>query len=152
MTPEKKRKFNTIAGSAFLTIGLLAWGLTVYFAVTPNPPKPTPVQPTAVVDLASCRSVLTSMGFSASVVGREVSVFEELTSNPKVQLDRVTMAEAVCKLSLKSFCMGEGCDRVGVNFVLAPAEATKPAAAAPANTGKASPAPKAGAASKPPTK
>lgn len=118
MTPEQKRKFNTFFGSAFLGAGLIAWGLTAYFAVTPNPPKPVPVIGAATVDLGSCRSVLGSLGYEATVSDPTVTAYEPLSANPQEQLQKATLAAAVCKLPLKSFCMGDGCERPGLTLVV----------------------------------
>lgn len=140
MSPEQKRKFNTAAGGGFLAIGLFAWGLTAYFAFTPNPPKPVPVAAASKIDLASCRSLLTNLGYSASVVGAEVTAFEELGTDPRHQLERASLATTACKLPLKSFCMGEGCERTGINLTLGgestPAKPATPAATSPAPANK----------------
>lgn len=146
MTPEQKRKFNTVFGGIFFAVGSIAWALTAYFAVTPNPPRPHPVLNSASVDLASCRTALGSLGYQASVKDNDVTGYEPLSGNPKLQLERATLAASVCKMSLKSFCMGEGCEQPGVTVVVtrppvsgaAKAEAAKPGAkdAKTANTAK----------------
>lgn len=118
MTPEQKRKFNTVFGSVFLVGGFAAWALTAYFAVTPNPPRPFPVLNSASVDLASCRSALGALGYQATMKDRDVIAFEPLSDNPKQQLERASLAASVCKLPLKSFCMGEGCEQPGVTVVV----------------------------------
>ena len=135
MSPEQKRKFNTLFGGVFIATGVLAWGLTTYFALTPNPPKPAPVIGTATIDLPSCRTVLASLGYDAAVTDGTVVAHEALSANPKEQLQKATLASTVCKLPMKSFCMGEGCPRPGLTIVVAPTEAPKktPAPAASAN-------------------
>lgn len=119
MSPEQKRKFNTAMGSLFLVAGLVGWGLTVYFAVTPNPPKPAPTFVHAVVDLPSCAQTLQRLGYSETRIdNKDVVAFEAMSSDPKEQLDRATLAANVCKLEMKSFCMGEGCARPGLTLTL----------------------------------
>lgn len=138
MSPEQKRKFNTVFGSVFMASGAVAWLLTVYFAMTPNPPKPAPAHAAPVVDVASCRSALSTFGYEVGQAGDEVTLFEQLAQDPQQQLDKATMAASLCKFTLKKFCMGEACERPGLTMVLAkPVEAPRPAkvdASAPAGT------------------
>lgn len=118
MTPEQQRKYNTIFGSVFLGVGVVAWLLTAYFAVTPNTPRPFPVLNAPSIDLPSCRNALSTLGYQVSVTGNDVTAFEALTDNPKQQLERATLAASICKIPLKSFCMGEGCEQPGVTIVV----------------------------------
>ncbi|MDO8416274.1 MAG: hypothetical protein Q7S87_08705 [Agitococcus sp.] len=118
MTPEQNRKFNTTFGSVFLCVGALAWSLTVYYALVPNPPAPLPSFDGAKVDIASCRTALESWGYRAQLLNGDVTAFESLSGSPQLQLDKATMAITVCKLPLKSFCMGEGCEAPGLTLVL----------------------------------
>lgn len=118
MTPEQKRKFNTTAGSIFIALGLIAWGMTMYYAFVPNPPMPTQAHNAPVVDINSCASTLNTWGYQTKIIDGEISIFEQLTTFPEQQLDKATMAIAVCKLDLKTFCMGEGCEEPGVSFTL----------------------------------
>ncbi len=143
MSPEQRRKFNTAAGGLFIGAGVIAWALAAYFAVTPNPPKPVPVAGGAVVDIGSCRSALSVLGYQANLKGEEVEAFEPLGTDPKTQLDRASVATTMCKLQLKTFCMGEGCEKPGLSFTLArPVNAAPKAAAGKAAqpAGKGQPA------------
>lgn len=119
MSPEQKRKFNTVFGSIFLAGAAVAWGLAVYFAITPAPPKPAPVHREATVGLGSCQMVLQSMGYQVSIVNNEVQAYEPLSEDPQRQLEESTAAVHVCRMSLKEFCMGTGCARPGLSFTLA---------------------------------
>lgn len=118
MTPEQQKKFNTTFGGIFLSVGIIAWLLTFYFAMTPNAPAPAPMVAAPSVDLESCRAALGQMGFSASVKDREVTAFQSLGESPKNQLETASIATLMCKLPLKSFCMGDGCDQPGLTIVM----------------------------------
>jgi len=118
MTPQQRKTFNTLFGTLLLSVGLVSWGLTAYFAVTPQEPAPAPVASRAPVDLGSCRNALAELGYSAVVQQGKVEATTPLTGNPQEQLERASVAVLVCQLELESFCMGEGCDNPGVNFVL----------------------------------
>ncbi|KWT98296.1 MULTISPECIES: hypothetical protein [unclassified Variovorax] len=145
MSPEQKRKFNTAAGSTFIAIGVFAWALTSYFAVTPSQARPAPTYSGAVVDLQSCAGTLRSLGYrDVAMKGDDIIIFEELSDAPKEQLERATLAATVCKLEMKSFCMGEACARPGMSLTVArpqamreAAKAKPDAAAAAANPGPA---------------
>ena len=119
MSPENRRKFNTFFGSLFLSTGLVAWAVSAYYAVTPNPPKPVPIASSALIDLQSCRSALASMGFQATMKSKnEVSAFEPLGADPQGQLQKASVAATLCNLPMKSFCMGEGCEQPGLTLVI----------------------------------
>lgn len=131
MSPEQKRKFNTVFGGVFMATGIFAWALTAYFAVTPNAPKPAPVVSGTTIDLSSCQNSLRALGYEATLKNKDVTAYEQLSpTDPKQQLDRATIAATVCRLPLKSFCMGEGCERNGVTIVVTADEK----AAAPTGT------------------
>ncbi len=134
MTPEGKRKFNTVAGSTFVLLGLVAWGMTVYFGFVPAPPKPHPVSLAPSVDLASCRSLLQRMGYQASVRKGEVVATREALDDPQAQLEQATLAIGACKLPLTEFCMGTACENAPLTFALGTASA---ATTAPAPSAKA---------------
>lgn len=134
MSPEQKRKFNLVAGSSFLAMGIVTWALTAYFAITPNPPRPTPVVLASVVDLTSCRSALSNLGYQATMDQEKltVSAYESFAEDSKAQLDKVTMSMGLCKMDLHEFCMGEACTNPGLSFTLKRpelAEAARKAAA-----------------------
>lgn len=119
MSPEQKRKFNTAFGGIFFASGLAAWALAAYFAVTPNPPKPAPTFAGAVVDLNSCSRALRNLGYpDVTVEKNDVTAREPLSADPKAQLDRATIGATMCKLEMKSFCMGEACTHPGVTLVV----------------------------------
>lgn len=118
MTPEQKRKFNTSFGTVFMTFGVLAWGLAAYYAFTPNPPKPAPAIMAPSVDLNSCRNALSSLGFMVSVSGDDITAFQAIGENPREQLERTSVAALICKLPVKEFCMGEGCEKPGISITL----------------------------------
>jgi hypothetical protein len=146
MSPEQKRKFNTVFGSVFITTGIFAWALTAYFAVTPNPKRPAPVVHGLAIDLPSCQKTLTSLGYEATIKNKEVTAHEMLSAtDPKQQLDRATIAATVCRLPMKSFCMGEGCERPGVTLVVTADETAVRPSAAPSKPATAA----SGAAAKP---
>lgn len=140
MSPEQKRKFNSVFGGVFMASGLVAWGLTAWFAITPNPPKPAPVINAATIDMASCSQSLIRLGYQTTVKDKEVTAFEQLMADPKDQLQRATVASTLCRLPLKSFCMGEGCDKPGVTIVVSSDETKRtPPSSAPAAAAVAAP-------------
>lgn len=122
MTPEQKRKFNGVVGSFFLFIGILSWLFAWYFSVTPNPTKPAPIVSAPSIDLASCRTLLSGLKYNAWISGQDVVAFEPLTSEPYQQLQKASLAAVACKLPLKTFCMGEGCEQPGVTVVVSKPE------------------------------
>lgn len=118
MTPEQTRKFNTAFGGLFIGAGVLAWMLAVYFSVAPNEPAPAPVVVNSSIDLGSCRNTLAELGYTANVQDGSVTAYEPLTADPQAQLNRATVAALVCRIPMKSFCMGEGCEQPGLTLVL----------------------------------
>ncbi len=118
MTPEQSRKFNTAFGGLFIGAGVLAWMLAIYFAVAPNEPAPAPVMVSSSIDLGSCRNTLAELGYTATMQDGSVTAYEPLTTDPQAQLNRATVAALVCKIPMKSFCMGEGCEQPGLTLVL----------------------------------
>lgn len=119
MTPEQRKNFNTVFGTLLLVTGLVAWGLTAYFAVTPKEAQPVAVSPAqAPVDLGSCRNALAELGYSASVQQGKIQASTPLTDNPRDQLEKASTAVLLCKLALETFCIGEGCEIPGVSFTL----------------------------------
>lgn len=120
MSPEQNRKFNLVAGSVFLLMGIATWGLTAYYAYTPSPPRPAPLVMASVTDLTSCRNALSNQGYQATFDQEKltVSAFESFSEDTKGQLDKVTMNIGLCKMDLHEFCMGESCSAPGVSFTL----------------------------------
>lgn len=118
MTPEQKRKYNTVMGGFLLSVGIVAWMTTVYFAVAPAKPKPAPMNAAPTVDMNSCRSALAQLGYSATITGNEVKAYEPLTADPQAQLEKASIATLICKVNLQEFCIGTGCAQPGVTLVL----------------------------------
>ena len=145
MTPQQQRRFNTTFGGVFVAAGLLAWMLAIYFAIKPNEKAPAPVIAAPTVDLQSCRAAWSQLGYLATATATDVTAYEALSADPKEQLDRATTAILLCKVPLRSFCMGQGCERPGLTFtVRKPLEAKheQPVdSAAPASPATASPTP-----------
>jgi hypothetical protein len=118
MTPDQQRKFNTTFGGVFIGAGILAWMLAVYFAVKPNDPAPAPVVGLTTIDVKSCRTAWAQLGYLTTATNTDVSAYEALSDNPKEQLERASTAILACKLPLRSFCMGQGCERPGLSFMV----------------------------------
>ena len=131
MSPEQKRTVNTVSGGVFLAVAAVEWALAAYFAVTPAPPRPAPVNPVQTVDINSCRTTLGAMGYRVETVADTLQLFEPLSESPKAQLDKATLAASLCKTKVNAFCMGEGCEQPGLSFALMPQKlpAEKPKAA-----------------------
>lgn len=118
MTPEAQRKFNISVGTLSLLFGLAAWAAAGYVALTPAQPRPAPVSPLPVIDLASCAQALTSMGLPASVRTARIEVFRADIDDPEKLLRDASLGLAACKLELQRFCMGEGCPQPGLSMTL----------------------------------
>lgn len=118
MTPYQKRQFNTGFGGIFLSLGLLAWMLTVYFAISPSEPIPAPVPEKAGVSLDSCKKVLGDLGFQTELKDNSVTARTSLIVAPKEQLARASVGILGCKLPMTYFCMGDGCETPGISFVI----------------------------------
>lgn len=118
MSPEQKRKFNTFFGSLFLISGMAAWGLSTYYATTPNEPMPAPVSVAKRIDLKSCEATLRSLGYpEVSVQKNDVIAHEAMSSDPQGQLQKASIAASACKLDLKYFCIGGGCPQPGITII-----------------------------------
>jgi hypothetical protein len=120
MTPEAKKQFNTIGGTLFGILGLICFAVAAYVASVPAPAKPMPVSPLPMVNVASCRDVLQTMGYSARVDNGAVTANDMSLDDPQVALTKATAAIGVCKMALSTFCMGEACPEPGVSFKLTP--------------------------------
>ena len=120
MTPEAKKQFNLIGGTLFGFLGLGCFAVAAYVASVPAPVKPIPVSPMPTVNVASCRDVLQTMGYSARVENGTVSANDSSLDEPQIALTKATAAIGVCKMALSTFCMGEACSEPGVSFKLAP--------------------------------
>lgn len=125
MSPEQKRKFNTIAGSFFSIGAALFLGMAGYFTFVQAPVKPAPVKLTSIVSKESCSDYLRNMGFTADTgmpqslkVRGEFNTGLDMTAS-EYYLDRVSLATTVCQYTLKDFCMGTECSEgSGVFFTL----------------------------------
>jgi len=119
MSPIQQQRFNTILGGTFLATGLVAWAMAFFFAVIPNEEAPAPVIAAPVIDLNSCQAALRDLGYSVTVENNSLlSAFEPLTSEPLKQLEKASLAATVCKLPMRTFCMGEGCEAPGLTLTL----------------------------------
>lgn len=118
MSPEQQRKSNTVLGGVFLGTGVVAWIMAMFFAVVPNPPVPAPSHEAAKVDLNSCKTALGELGYVATIEGPRIRIFEPLTSSPKDQLEKASIAANMCRLTMKEFCMGTSCQNPGLTMVL----------------------------------
>lgn len=125
MNAYKKSADNKFYGSILLTLGLIAWVGAVYFSVVPKKELPPPIQ-ASQVDLASCKSALSELGFSVIERGDDLSISEALSAFPKEQLEKASLAASICKTEMRSFCMGEGCERQGLVMTIKKPEAPKP--------------------------
>lgn len=120
MTPEAKKQFNLIGGTLFGILGLGCFAIAAYVASVPAPAQPIPISPMPMVNVASCRDVLQTMGYSARVENGIVSANDTSLDDPQVALTKATAAIGVCKMALSTFCMGEACSEPGVSFKLTP--------------------------------
>lgn len=120
MTPEAKKQFNLIGGTLFGVLGLVCFAVAAYVASVPAPARPTPVSPYPMVNVASCRDVLQTMGYSARIDNGTVSAVDTSLEDPQVALTKATAAIGVCRMALSTFCMGEACAEPGVSFKLTP--------------------------------
>lgn len=111
MTPETKRKFNISMGSLFILAGLASSGAGFFAATVPAEKRPAPVSSAPVVDLESCRTALTQMGYSAIMQNKEIRAVEVSLDNPEQQLVKATAAINICRMELQEFCMGEACSQ-----------------------------------------
>lgn len=119
MSPEAKKKFNTVFGAGFIAAGLMSWMIAAYFAYTPKEPIKLETATAAPIDLNSCRNALGSMGYETQLKDNLITAYEALSSDDvKRQLEKASLGVAVCKLPLESFCAGEGCERLGLSFTL----------------------------------
>lgn len=123
MSPEQRKKFNTVFGSVFLTLGLFGYGMSAYYAVTPNKPLASTVAPSReIVDSSSCVRAMLQLGFQAYVTGPDVEVYAPLpgpNDDVKELLEKASLGIAMCKLKMKEFCMGTTCkEGPGLRFKL----------------------------------
>lgn len=118
MTPEQRRHFNTVFGGVLLSLGIIAWLLAGYFSIAPRAPAP-PLLNAKSVDLSSCRSALSELGYRATERPNEVLAFEALDPpRAQAQLEKASIAVNLCHLSLHTFCVGDGCEQPGITLVL----------------------------------
>ncbi len=121
MTPENQKKFNVTAGGTFGFLGLMFVLMTFYVAAVPAPPKPAPTLAVPMVSPASCRDMLTQLGYVSSLTsGGGVSAKDASLTDPEGALTKATAAIAMCKMSLNEFCMGSACPDPGISFKLVP--------------------------------
>lgn len=128
MSPEQKRKFNTIAGS-FLSFGSVIFlALTIYFVLVPRAPKPHPVEGKPIVSAESCANYLRRMQFNVEPTNndsKELVVHGELKEEfdmiaSELFLDKISYATTICGYQMNKFCMGTSCaEGKGIHFSLA---------------------------------
>lgn len=128
MSPEQKRKFNTIAGT-FLSLGSVVFlALTIYFVLVPRAPKPHPVEGTPIVGTETCGNYLRRMQFNVEPTNpesKEMVVHGELKEEldmvaSELFLDKISYATTICGYQLNKFCMGTACSEgKGIHFSLA---------------------------------
>lgn len=128
MSPEQKRKFNTIAGS-FLSFGAVVFlALTVYFVLVPRTPKPHPVDGKPIVSAETCANYLRRMQLNVEPTNndsKELVVHGELKEEldmiaSELFLDKISYATSVCGYQMNKFCMGTSCEQgKGIHFSLA---------------------------------
>lgn len=131
MTPESKKKFNTAAGSLFLALGLLGYGMALYYAVTPSKAVTHAGRAADVkVSDMACRRVVQRMGgFSEKVTPRGVEVRAPLPSGESADVQAHSLLYAaslipkLCQRDITYFCLGPGCkEGPGLFMRLAPLE------------------------------
>lgn len=130
MRAEARRKLNTVAGFLFGGAGVLCIGIAAWMAIHPQEPEPHPVNLAPVIDKESCRQAFSQLGFFATTNGFDITAFEGGLEDPQLKLARASMAISACTgngIALKSFCMGQACDREGITIVMGPPAASVPA-------------------------
>lgn len=125
MTPIQQQRFNTVVGGVGIGVGVIAWAIALFFAVVPNDKAPAPVTMAPVVDLNSCKSALSQVGFQAELrANAEVVLMQDLATSGegvKEQLQMASLASTLCKIPMHTFCMGEGCEAgAGMHMTLRP--------------------------------
>lgn len=123
MSPQSKRTYNTAVGGLFLGLGVIAWGIAAYFAVTPvDKSKALPATPPPVVDAAACRTLASTVyGFEAKLVGTEIHISMPRAfgfDNAQAWLKDSTALIGLCKRTMKSFCLGPDCGQDHMLMVL----------------------------------
>jgi hypothetical protein len=117
MNPESQKKFNTVLGSGLLAAGILSWAVAFVFAVTKAEPVPAPVI-NNYVSFNDCRNNLMQLGYTVQSENQQLTAYEGFREDVSRQLDKATIAILGCGYDLASFCMGEGCQRPGINFTI----------------------------------
>ena len=115
MTPEQQKKQNVWFGGVYLALGLVAWGLAGYFVVVPRAVKPAPAI-SIKTDIPSCLGALTELGYAASDKSDVIVAYEPISTTPKEQLEKASIAATICHHPMVNFCMGEGCEKPGLTL------------------------------------
>jgi len=126
MTPLAQRTFNTFVSGILISIGILSWLGAFYFIAIPNDPIPM-AQKQLKIDLNSCQNSLNSINLrnvSITNGGKDLELFEpfppltgEMSYDEKnltELMTRISLASSMCKLEIKEFCAGQGCNRNGI--------------------------------------
>lgn len=134
MTPESRKKFNTLMGSFLIILALACFGLAAYMIFVPAKEKPAPLPTVATISKQPCIEGLTALGLTAVSVGEDIQVTDRHIDLPPLErLKTASLGISMCHLYLKSFCMGPACpDPSALSFTLTQEEqavtATTPAA------------------------
>lgn len=129
MIAERQKAFNTGVGVTLGIVGTILFLSAAWIVSHPKPPIPAPTIGAPLLDKESCRIALTRAGYFAVVQKEEILVQEASLDDPQNQLIKASFAIAACKpMTLKEFCMGTECEKMGVSFTLtggAPSEDKK---------------------------
>lgn len=139
MNQSTESKNHRAYGALMLVFAGLAWAGAVYFAMVPKKELPPPVQ-ASQVDVGSCKAALSELGYSVIERGDDLSLSEALSPFPQQQLEKASLAAVLCKTEMRSFCMGEGCERQGLVLTLKKPEVVRPAEPAKGSVGPGAPA------------
>lgn len=120
MTPESRKKFNTLMGSFLIFIALVCFGLAAYMIFVPAKEKPAPLPTVAAISKQPCIEGLTALGLTAISVGDDIQVTDRNSELPPLErLKTASLGISMCHMYLKTFCMGPACpDPSALSFTL----------------------------------
>jgi hypothetical protein len=164
MTPESRKKFNTLMGSFLIFLALVCFGLAAYMIFVPAQEKPAPLPTVAAISKQPCIEGLTALGLTAISVGEDIQVTDRHAELPPLdRLKTASLGVSMCHMYLKTFCMGPACpDPSALSFTLTQNEqaanaggslaapSPRPVPATPAAPDAAAPTPEAPPALPPP--
>jgi hypothetical protein len=115
MTPEHKKKFNTVAGTLFIVMGMLGYAMALYYALTPNTPVSPPGEIAQVSD-SSCLAVAAHLGFEAHEEPNGLVIKGQLPIGGEVTKDTIQalfanadLVPSLCERKMQYFCIGADC-------------------------------------------